>query len=249
VSIGAPGRITQLDDSLPWWLGTADFEERFGIPIDLPALRRVPVQMVVGSQDTETWEINNVGGPNWMDGVEKTGRTRLERIETLRRNFEERGIEVRFDVVPGAAHRGTEVIPAVQALANSHGSATSPHGLTVPLACALCPSKLLQRQRSTPWCPHTSLSCDVLTGLAGVNTGLLPAPHAAAVPDVVPATVPGADPASRAAAKPDSRTTTVDAAIVGPQHSASICTKLRECIPHSGWRMGDGFRCHLSRYR
>ena len=30
LSIGAPGRITQLDDSLPWWLGTKDFEERFG---------------------------------------------------------------------------------------------------------------------------------------------------------------------------------------------------------------------------
>jgi pimeloyl-ACP methyl ester carboxylesterase len=114
VSIGAPGRITQLDDSLPWWLGTGGFKERFGIDLDLDAMRHVPVQMVVGGDDVETWEINNAGGPNWMDGVEKTGSTRIERIETLRANFVERGIEVRFDVVPGVAHRGRAVIPVVQ---------------------------------------------------------------------------------------------------------------------------------------
>jgi len=114
VSIGAPGRITQLDESLPWWLGTGGFEERFGITIDLDALRRVPVQMIVGGDDVETWEINNPGGPNWMDGVEKTGGTRIERLETLRANFEANGIEVRFDVVPGVAHKGSEVIPVVQ---------------------------------------------------------------------------------------------------------------------------------------
>ncbi|HVV24344.1 MAG TPA: PHB depolymerase family esterase, partial [Pseudonocardiaceae bacterium] len=71
VSIGAPGRITQLDDSLPWWLGTGNFRERFGVDIDRAAMLRVPVQMVVGDADLETWEINNVGGPNWMPGVEQ----------------------------------------------------------------------------------------------------------------------------------------------------------------------------------
>ncbi|KIF77996.1 hydrolase [Streptomyces sp. 150FB] len=114
ISIGAPGRITELDDSLPWWLGTGGFKERFGIDIDLPALRTVPVQMVVGGEDTETWEINNAGGPNWMDGVEKTGRTRIERLEKLRASFVARGVEVRFDVVPGVAHKGSLVIPVVQ---------------------------------------------------------------------------------------------------------------------------------------
>lgn len=88
ISIGAPGRITQLDDSLPWWLGTGGFQERFGIEIDLEALRAVPVQMVVGAEDIETWEINNAGGPNWMDGAEMTGSTRVERLETLRASFE-----------------------------------------------------------------------------------------------------------------------------------------------------------------
>lgn len=114
VSIGAPGRITELDDSLPWWLGTGGFKERFGIDIDLEALRAVPVQLVVGGEDTETWEINNAGGPNWMDGVEKTGRTRIERIEKLRASFEAQGVMTRFDVVPGVAHKGSLVMPVVQ---------------------------------------------------------------------------------------------------------------------------------------
>jgi pimeloyl-ACP methyl ester carboxylesterase len=114
VSIGAPGRITQLDDSLPWWLGTGGFEERFGVRIDLDALRRVPVQLVVGAEDVETWEIMNPGGPNWMDGVEATGDTRVARLETLRDNFVSQGIAVRFDLVPGVAHRGTGVVPVVQ---------------------------------------------------------------------------------------------------------------------------------------
>lgn len=113
-SIGAPGRITQLDDTLPWWLGTQDFADRFGTEIDVDALRRVPVQMVVGADDVDTWEINNHGESNWMDGAEATGRTRIERLHTLERNFLEHGIDVRFDTVPGVAHRGSLVLPTVE---------------------------------------------------------------------------------------------------------------------------------------
>jgi poly(3-hydroxybutyrate) depolymerase len=114
VSIGAPGRITQLDDSLPWWLGTADLEQRFGRPVDLDAVRRVPVLMVVGDNDIDTWEINNPGEANWMDGVEKTGGTRIERLRTLERNYLAQGIDVRFELVPGVAHRGSLVLPVVR---------------------------------------------------------------------------------------------------------------------------------------
>lgn len=114
VSIGAPGRITRLDDTRPWWLGTAGFAERFGTPIDHAALRRVPVQMAVGDQDVQTWEINNPGGSNWMDGAETTGRTRIERLRTLQANFADHGIAVRFELVPGVAHDGMGVLPAVR---------------------------------------------------------------------------------------------------------------------------------------
>ena len=114
-SIGAPGRITRLDDTQPWWLGTGGFADHFGTEIDYDALRRVPVHMVVGARDTDTWEITNPGGTNWMDGAEKTGRTRVERLRTLQADYEQHGIRVRFDLVPGVAHSGTGVLDAVRA--------------------------------------------------------------------------------------------------------------------------------------
>lgn len=113
LSIGAPGRITELDDSLDWWLGTKGFEQRFGQSIDVPALRKVPIQMVVGSEDTETWEIMNRGESNWMDGAEKTGTTRIERLRTLERNYLAHGLDVTFDIVEGVAHSGRSVTPVV----------------------------------------------------------------------------------------------------------------------------------------
>ena len=113
-SIGAPGRITELDDTLPWWLGTKGFEEKFGQRIDEDALRQVPIQLVVGSEDVETWEINNPGESNWMDGVERTGRTRIERLRTLEANYRAHDLNVTFDIVPGVAHRGSKILPAVE---------------------------------------------------------------------------------------------------------------------------------------
>lgn len=108
VSIGAPGRVTRIDPAVPWLLGTADLRERFGIDLDLPALREVAVQMVIGAEDTDTWEIAN-------PGPEEGGDNRIERITALRENFHANGIDVRFDVIPGVAHRGHAVQPAVQA--------------------------------------------------------------------------------------------------------------------------------------
>lgn len=49
-----------------------------------------------------------------MDGAEKAGRTRIERLETLRRNFVSHGIDVRFDLIPGVGHEGEAVAHAVQ---------------------------------------------------------------------------------------------------------------------------------------
>ncbi|GHJ39263.1 alpha/beta hydrolase [Streptomyces sp. TS71-3] len=114
VSIGAPGRVTMLDDTRNWWLGTRDLEERSGIRVDVGALREIPVHMVVGALDTETWEINNVGDPNWLDGAQEAGRTRVERLDSLRRNFEDHGISVEFEIVPDVGHRGSLVRPAVK---------------------------------------------------------------------------------------------------------------------------------------
>ncbi|MCR6483061.1 alpha/beta hydrolase [Amycolatopsis sp. OK19-0408] len=107
LSVGAPGRVTRINPDVPWWPGTADLRERFGVDLDLEALRAVPVQMIVGADDVETWEIAE-------PGVDAGGDTRVERLTSLRDNFEAHGIGVRLDVVPGLAHRGLQLQPVVQ---------------------------------------------------------------------------------------------------------------------------------------
>jgi hypothetical protein len=115
VSVGAPGSVTLLDPTRDWWVGIRDVKERFGIEIDIAAMRQVPVQMIVGAADLETWEITHKeGGRNWMPGANDAGRTRPERLESLRRSFEGAGIPVRFDLVPNVPHDGQRVVGRVQ---------------------------------------------------------------------------------------------------------------------------------------
>lgn len=113
-SIGAPGRVTLLDDTTPWWLGTQDFARIFGHAPDLAAIRKVPIQLVVGDRDVEGWEINNSQDSNWVPGLEKQGATRIERLRTLQHNLAEHGIDTRFDLVPGAVHEGAMVLDEVR---------------------------------------------------------------------------------------------------------------------------------------
>jgi poly(3-hydroxybutyrate) depolymerase len=115
VSIGAPGMVTLLDDRYPWWVGIADLEEQFGITPDLAAMREVAVQMIVGADDTETWEITSRPGTRyWMPDANIAGETRIDRIASLRDSFERHGIRVQLDLVPGVSHQGFKILGHVQ---------------------------------------------------------------------------------------------------------------------------------------
>lgn len=116
VSIGAPGKVTRIDPERKWWIGTADVRRQFGVDVDVAAMRRVPVQMVIGDQDTETWEITvDRQSEWWMQGANDAGATRLDRIAALKKNFESHGIAVQLDLVRGVAHIGRSTFPSVQA--------------------------------------------------------------------------------------------------------------------------------------
>ena len=115
VSIGAPGSVTLLDPSRDWWVGTRNFAELFGQELDIPAMKQVAVQMVVGAADLETWEITHKpGGRNWMPDANHAGSNRPERLASLRDNFAEHGIAARFDLVPNTPHDGVKVVPVVE---------------------------------------------------------------------------------------------------------------------------------------
>jgi hypothetical protein len=115
VSIGAPGIVTLLDERYPWWVGVADLQEEFSVSLDIPSMRGVPVQMIVGGEDTETWEITiPESSPLWMPDAHVSGTTRIDRIASLRDSFEGHGINVRHDIVPGVAHNGYQVLGTVQ---------------------------------------------------------------------------------------------------------------------------------------
>jgi dienelactone hydrolase len=106
-SIGAPGMVTLLDDKKPWHLGTSNLEETFGIAADINALRDVRVQMIVGGDDTATWEITVPETSRlYMPGVNDAGETRIERLTSLKESFIAHGIDVQMEIVPGVGHEG-----------------------------------------------------------------------------------------------------------------------------------------------
>ncbi|WP_043837980.1 alpha/beta hydrolase [Muricoccus aerilatus] len=114
-SIGASGSVTLLDTNRDWWVGIRNLQDVFGIEFDREALAQIPVQMLVGDADLETWEITHKpGGTYWMEGANDAGRTRPERLRALQQSFESAGVKVRFDLVPGVAHSRMLVIDRVQ---------------------------------------------------------------------------------------------------------------------------------------
>ena len=54
------------------------------------------------------------GSPNWVEGINETGETRVDRLRSLEKAFKALEIPVRFDVVPGVEHTGHLVHPPVK---------------------------------------------------------------------------------------------------------------------------------------
>lgn len=114
-SVGAPGSVTLLDAGRDWWVGIRDLKQRFGVEFDAAALAGLPVQVIVGDADLETWEITHKpGGTYWMEGANDAGRTRPERARALAESFRAAGVRVQFDLLPGVSHDRRKVLGKVQ---------------------------------------------------------------------------------------------------------------------------------------
>jgi dienelactone hydrolase len=115
VSIGAPGSVTLLDPKRDWWVGIRDLESRFGKAFQPDELAKVPVHMVVGDADLETWEITHKPGARYyMEGANDAGENRPARLEALAKSFRDAGVDVTFDRVPGVSHDRIKVLGHVK---------------------------------------------------------------------------------------------------------------------------------------
>ena len=110
-----PDENVTLPDLLHIWpAGVRGQEERFGIDFDPDAVRGVPIHLVVGGADTETWEIaKSPDDPVYVGGVNDESTTRIEKLKRLRDALDALGASTRLDVVEGAAHHGPAMAPAV----------------------------------------------------------------------------------------------------------------------------------------
>lgn len=114
-SVGAPGSVTLLDTERDWWVGVRDIEQRFGKRFNPQALAQIPVHMVVGDADLETWEITHrPGGKYHMDGANAAGSTRIARLEALAASFRKAGVDVTLDKVAGVSHDRMKVLAHVK---------------------------------------------------------------------------------------------------------------------------------------
>jgi poly(3-hydroxybutyrate) depolymerase len=104
-AIGAPGTVTLIDDEVDWWGGVRDLHEQFGQALDLDALRRVPIQLVVGENDTEVAPLR-VQPPSrfWRSDAERLNANRIDRLQAFRRSLAQADVASEFELMPGLLH-------------------------------------------------------------------------------------------------------------------------------------------------
>lgn len=113
LSVGAPGLVT-LHSNQDWWVGTKNIQSLFGIKLDFDTISQVPVQVIVGDQDLDSSEIMLTPVSRyWMEGANQAGENRIQRAQNLALNWQQQGIKVQFEVVPGIGHGGFDLLPQV----------------------------------------------------------------------------------------------------------------------------------------
>lgn len=104
-TVGAPGEVTLVDDQADWWAGVRDMQAVFGHPLDPAALRRVPLQLLVGGRDTDTDEMTAQPPSRfWGSDAERLASNRIDRLQVLRRSLQAVGVEPHWEFMPGLKH-------------------------------------------------------------------------------------------------------------------------------------------------
>lgn len=115
LSILAPGNVTLLGGERRWWAGIADAGAALGRDVDLPALRHLPVQALVGGDDDGRDVIRvRPEEPRWVEGANDAGETRGERLSALVADWRSAGVDVEHRVLAGAGHELAPFVPLIQ---------------------------------------------------------------------------------------------------------------------------------------
>ena len=116
VCVGAPGSATLLDFEKEWPAGVKGLDEIFGRIVDINLIKKVPVLLVVGSNDVEgpTSKARLLLKGKNFGSEEEVSKTRVEKTKVLAENLRAAGLDVRIEIVEGAAHEMEKCIrPAV----------------------------------------------------------------------------------------------------------------------------------------
>lgn len=116
ISIAAPGTVTLPGDPRGWWVGTGDMEASAGAPFDPGAVARVPIQLLVGAEDTAGGMTICPGSDFWCeDGANDAGATRVARLTALEIALRGIGAAPERQDLPGVGHEAEAMEPPVRA--------------------------------------------------------------------------------------------------------------------------------------
>ncbi|WP_117192000.1 alpha/beta hydrolase [Rhizobium terrae] len=103
--VASPGNVTLLDETLEWWPGLDGASAVIGLSTDIASLRRLPVEIIIGSEDRAVGLVARpVGSPHGSlyEGV--AGASRLERARNMSASFQSHGIQALLHEIEGVGH-------------------------------------------------------------------------------------------------------------------------------------------------
>lgn len=128
ISVGSPGRVTLLDYEKDWPAGIADAQALFERTINKDLIRKVPIQLIVGSDDNtvhggpefwkwaKEWKARNDDGGSEgaasgkaQKGLGLMARGRCDTLKDLHERLQADGIETQLQVIEGVGHEDAGV--------------------------------------------------------------------------------------------------------------------------------------------
>jgi dienelactone hydrolase len=121
-AIGAPGSITDLDDSKPWPAGIQDVESVFdGRKIDVDKIRTAgPIYLTVGDCDDKIpgngliqWLAENMKGKRQEQPHAERAMSRKAGLIAFQKRLKELGIDTQLEIIPDAGHDMSKAMPGI----------------------------------------------------------------------------------------------------------------------------------------